>query len=198
MQFMTTQFNITQQKSKTPSKIWWFHSMQVKFIKYVSWQFLLFLSFLRENSFINIFFNFHIYPLPPPPSFSLHLKWTHQWKIPGRSNYNTFIYFKKQNVLLINQLYLNEAYDWTTRQQWQMHIYSVIAITCSTNFHHGSKVTWSHLVVVLIWSADHRSGTLLTSLDTTVTGDEDDSHQNEDTDDHACHSPSTENRTSTQ
>lgn len=109
MQFMTTQFNITQQKSK-----------------YVSWQFLLFLSFLRENSFINIFFNFHIYPLPPPPSFSLHLKWTHQWKIPGRSNYNTFIYFKKQNVLLINQLYLNEAYDWTTRQQWQMPIYSVI------------------------------------------------------------------------
>lgn len=51
-------------------------------------------------------------------------------------------------------------------------------------------VVWSHLVVVLIWSADYRSGTLLTSLDTTVTSDEDDSHQNQDTDDHACHSPS--------
>lgn len=149
-----------------------------------------------EKTALNIFFNLHIYPLPPLPSFSLHLKWTPS--LPGRSKYNTFIYFKKQNALLINQLYLNEAYEWTTRQQWQMHIYSVIAITCSTNFHHGSKVTWSHLVVVLIWSADHRSGTLLTSLDTTVTGDEDDSHQNQDTDDHACHSPSTENRTSTQ
>lgn len=71
-------------------------------------------------------------------------------------------------------------------------------MTCSTNFHHKSKVTWSHLEVVLIWSADHRSGTLVTSLDTTVAGDEDDSHENEDTDDHPCHTPSTKKRSGTQ
>lgn len=56
------------------------------------------------------------------------------------------------------------------------------------------SVTWRHLVVILGRGAEERSGSpkSVTSLDTTVDGDADDSHESEETNNHARHASATE------
>lgn len=75
-------------------------------------------SIVFKGKLLNIFFNLLVYPLPFPLSpyiKSWHIigKFINSPSYPLKSKYNTFIYFKKQNRFVINQLYLNEANKWT-------------------------------------------------------------------------------------